>query len=138
MVLFAMNRIGFRVDAAIVGFAIGTGFSMAENAYLLHVLTQANITVWIFRGFGTAMMHGGTTAIFAVMAQTLIEKRPKLGPLDLLPGSGRGNLPALRLQLLSAPGPAQHGRVVHRAAGDPPDDLRQERGTDAHLAAQRL
>src|SRR5664279_263291 len=36
MVLFAMNRIGFRVDAAIVGFAIGTGFSMAENAYLLH------------------------------------------------------------------------------------------------------
>jgi RsiW-degrading membrane proteinase PrsW (M82 family) len=86
MVLFAMNRIGFRVDAAIIGFAIGTGFSMAENAYLLHVLTQANLTVWIFRGFGTAMMHGGTTAIFAVMAQTLIEKRPKLGPVDLLPG----------------------------------------------------
>ncbi|MGZ5989013.1 MAG: PrsW family glutamic-type intramembrane protease [Rhizomicrobium sp.] len=86
MVLFAMNRIGFRVDAAIVGFAIGTGFSMAENAYLLHVLTQANITVWIFRGFGTAMMHGGATAIFAIMAQTLIEKQPRLGPLDLLPG----------------------------------------------------
>jgi len=32
------------------------------------------------------MMHGGTTAIFAVMAQTLIEKRPRLGPLDVLPG----------------------------------------------------
>ncbi len=86
MVLFALNRIGFRVDAAIVGFAIGTGFSMAENAYLLHVFTQANVMVWIFRGFGTAMMHGGTTAIFAVMAQTLIEKRPQLGPLDVLPG----------------------------------------------------
>jgi len=57
VVLFWMNRIGFRVDAAIIGFAIGTGFSMAENAYLLHVLTQANVTVWIFRGFGTAMMH---------------------------------------------------------------------------------
>ena len=84
--LFWMNRIGFRVDAAIIGFAIGTGFSMAENAYLLHILTQANITVWIFRGFGTAMMHGGATAIFAVMAQTLIEKEPRLGPLDLLPG----------------------------------------------------
>jgi hypothetical protein len=86
VVLFWMNRIGFRVDAAIIGFAIGTGFSMAENAYLLHVLTQANVTVWIFRGFGTAMMHGGATAIFAIMAQTLIEKEPKLGPLDLLPG----------------------------------------------------
>jgi protease PrsW len=86
IVLFAMNRIGFRVDAAIIGFAIGTGFSMAENAYLLHILSQANITVWIFRGFGTAMMHGGTTAIFAIMAQTLIEKQPKLGPIDLLPG----------------------------------------------------
>jgi hypothetical protein len=59
---------------------------MAENAYLLHVFTQANISVWIFRGLGTAMMHGGTTAIFAVMAQTLIEKRPQLGPLDVLPG----------------------------------------------------
>src|SRR5471030_16009 len=52
MVLFALNRIGFRVDAAIIGFAIGTGFSMAENAYLLHVFTQANISVWIFRGLG--------------------------------------------------------------------------------------
>ena len=86
MFLFAFNRIGFRVDAAIVGFAIGTGFSMAENTYLLHVFTGANIAVWIFRGFGTAMMHGGTTAIFAVMAQTFIEKRPRLGPLDILPG----------------------------------------------------
>lgn len=84
--LFAMNRIGFRVDAAIIGFAIGTGFSMAENAYLLHVLSEANLTVWIFRGFGTAMMHGGTTAIFAIMAQTLIEREPRLGPLDLVPG----------------------------------------------------
>jgi RsiW-degrading membrane proteinase PrsW (M82 family) len=84
--LFALNRIGFRVDAAIVGFAVGTGFSMAENAYLLHVLSGANLTVWIFRGFGTAMMHGGATAIFAIMAQTLIEKQPRLGPLDLVPG----------------------------------------------------
>jgi len=49
MALFALNRIGFRVDAAIIGFAIGTGFSMAENAYLVQVLSQANITVWVFR-----------------------------------------------------------------------------------------
>lgn len=82
--LFLRNRIGFRVDAAILGFAIGTGFSLAENSYLLRVLEHANIAVWIVRGFGTAMMHGGATAIVAIVTQTLIERRAS--PLFFFPG----------------------------------------------------
>src|SRR5215472_17512993 len=82
--LFLRNQIGFRVDAAILGFAIGTGFSIAENAYLLRVLSEANLTVWIIRGFGTAMMHGGTTAIVALTTQTMIERRSS--PLLFFPG----------------------------------------------------
>lgn len=84
--LFTRNRIGFRVDAAIMGFAIGAGFSIAENSYLLHVLEDANIAVWIIRGFGTAMMHGGATAIVAVATQTLIERRAH--PLLYAPALG--------------------------------------------------
>src|SRR3712207_4672309 len=30
LVLFAMNRIGFKLDAAVIGFAVGAGFSVAE------------------------------------------------------------------------------------------------------------
>src|SRR5262249_25091747 len=33
--LFATNRVGFKLDSAIAGFAIGAGFSMVENAWYL-------------------------------------------------------------------------------------------------------
>src|SRR5262245_36067121 len=29
--LFARNRIGFKIDAGIMGFAVGTGFALVEN-----------------------------------------------------------------------------------------------------------
>ena len=86
VVLFLRNRIGFMVDAAIIGFAIGTGFSIAENAYLFHIFSTANITVWIIRGFGTAMMHGGATAIFGVLAQSLTDRHRTTNPIWYLPG----------------------------------------------------
>ena len=62
-----MHRIGFLVDAAIFGFAVGTGFALAENLYYLHLAAEAGMGTWIVRGFGTALMHGGATALFAVM-----------------------------------------------------------------------
>ena len=62
-----MHRIGFLVDAAIYGFAVGAGFALAENLYYLHLAAEAGMGTWIVRGFGTALMHGGTTALFAVM-----------------------------------------------------------------------
>jgi hypothetical protein len=42
--------------------------------------------VQVIRGFGTAIMHGGTTAVLAMIAVTLYETRPDGGLLLLLPG----------------------------------------------------
>jgi RsiW-degrading membrane proteinase PrsW (M82 family) len=85
-VLMRNNRIGFLVDAAIFGFAVGAGFAIFENLYYLTILPDTKMGTWIVRGFGTAMMHGGATAIFAVIAHTMLEQYPTTGRLALLPG----------------------------------------------------
>ncbi|MDX1571740.1 MAG: PrsW family glutamic-type intramembrane protease [Xanthomonadales bacterium] len=82
----ARNRIGFLVDASIFGFAVGAGFALIENLYYLGALPDAGIGVWIVRGFGTAVMHGGATAIFAVASQAFAEQREHPRVLDFLPG----------------------------------------------------
>lgn len=84
--LIRYNRIGFLVDAAILGFAVGAGFAMIENLYFLQILPESGFIVWIVRGFGTAIMHGGATAIFAVASHTLLGQKSTLGPIALLPG----------------------------------------------------
>jgi len=84
--LFSRNRIGFMVDAAIIGFAIGAGFSVVENLHYLRALPDATIGVWIVRGFGTAIMHGGATAVFGVLAQSLTERHAHFHPQLHLPG----------------------------------------------------
>jgi RsiW-degrading membrane proteinase PrsW (M82 family) len=73
--LVRANRIGFLVDAAIYGFAIGTGFAVVENLYYWHTLEDPSLSLWLVRGFGTAVMHGGATAIFAIGGKTLAERR---------------------------------------------------------------
>lgn len=84
--LFRTHRIGFLVDSAIMGFAVGAGFAMVENFYYLYASDQAHLAVWIVRGFGTAMMHGGVTAMFAILSQTLTERNMKINPMLYLPG----------------------------------------------------
>ena len=78
VLLFARNRVGFMVDAAITGFAVGAGFSLVENAIYLYNYPGASLGVWLVRGFGTAVMHGGATAALGVISQYLIERREKL------------------------------------------------------------
>ncbi len=84
--LFRTNRIGFLVDAAILGFAVGAGFGVVENFYYLYLASDAHIAVWVVRGFGTAIMHGGVMALFGVMAQVLTERSMKINPLLYVPG----------------------------------------------------
>jgi RsiW-degrading membrane proteinase PrsW (M82 family) len=91
--MFAMNRLGFKLDAAIAGFAVGAGFSMVENAWYLYELPGANFSAWLVRGFGTAIMHGGATALFAAAAHEMSEgqvqadaARYRFNPLVFLPG----------------------------------------------------
>ena len=64
------RRIGFLIDAAIYGFATGAGFALAENLYYLSTLSSAPPALWVVRGFGTAVMHGSTTAIFAILGKS--------------------------------------------------------------------
>jgi len=84
--LFRTNRIGFLVDAGIFGFAAGAGFAVVENLYYLNLIPDAHMGVWIVRGFGTAIMHGGVTAIFAILAYALIERASASNPAVYLPG----------------------------------------------------
>lgn len=84
--LFRTSRIGFLVDSAILGFAVGAGFGVVENFYYLYVASDAHLAVWVVRGFGTAIMHGGVMALFGVMAQTLTERSMKINPLLYVPG----------------------------------------------------
>lgn len=84
--LFRSNRIGFLVDSAIMGFAVGAGFALVENYQYLQIQSTAGFGVWIVRGFGTAIMHGGVAAMFAIMSQALTERQMKINPLYYLPG----------------------------------------------------
>jgi RsiW-degrading membrane proteinase PrsW (M82 family) len=86
VVLIRYNRIGFLVDAAILGFAVGAGFAILENLYFLHIVPETQLGTWIVRGFGTALMHGGATAIFAVTSHTIIGKNQTVGNAAYLPG----------------------------------------------------
>lgn len=61
------NKIGFMIDGAILGFAVGAGFSLVENIYYLNTIDSTNFLLWIIRGFGTAVMHGGATALFSII-----------------------------------------------------------------------
>jgi RsiW-degrading membrane proteinase PrsW (M82 family) len=86
--LIRAHRIGFLVDAAIFGFAVGTGFATVENLYFLHLVPGAGMGTWIVRGLGTALMHGGATAIFSVMSLGMLERAPGATVRALLPGYG--------------------------------------------------
>ena len=83
--LIRSNRVGFLVDSAIHGFALGAGFACVENVYYLQTLADSNLLLWIIRGFGTAIMHGGTTAIFAMLARNTGDRRTGAGLLIFFP-----------------------------------------------------
>lgn len=81
IVLIARGRVGFLVDAGVQGFAVGAGFALVENVVYLRALQDAPITLWLVRGLGTAVLHGATTAIFAIGSKALADRHP-----DRLPG----------------------------------------------------
>ena len=84
--LIRRNRIGFLVDAAIFGFAVGAGFAIFENLFYLQTRPEMQLGTWIVRGFGTAIMHGGATAIFAIVTHTLAGQKVTRGKAIFVPG----------------------------------------------------
>lgn len=84
--LISSKRVGFMVDGAIQGFALGAGFAMTENLFYLFMLPPTNMFLWLIRGLGTAMMHGATTAIVGITSKSLAEQYSQNNPLVYLPG----------------------------------------------------
>jgi protease PrsW len=84
--LLRRNKVGFVVDAATYGFAVGTGFAFLENLYFLPMHPNPTIWTWIVRGFGTSLMHSGTTAILAMISRTLLSHAATFRWRLILPG----------------------------------------------------
>lgn len=80
------EKVGFMVDAAIHGFAIGTGFALVENVYYAWALQSYDLGLWIVRGLGTAMLHGSTTAVVAIVSRDLTERHDSVALRWFLPG----------------------------------------------------
>jgi RsiW-degrading membrane proteinase PrsW (M82 family) len=75
--LFRFNRIGYKLDAVISGFAIGAGFSVVENIIYLTMFPNYGTGTWLVRGVGTAVMHGTTLAILAATAHEFAERETR-------------------------------------------------------------
>ncbi len=93
VLLFAGNRIGYKLDAVISGFTVGAGFSVIENIFYLARYPELTAPVWMVRGLGTAVMHGATTAILAATVHEFGERAARasgakfwLNPLWFVPG----------------------------------------------------
>jgi protease PrsW len=84
--LIRSRRVGMIVDAAIYGFAVGAGFALFENLYFLITRPETHPAVQVIRGFGTAIMHGGATAVFAIVSVALAERRPDAWVSVFAPG----------------------------------------------------
>ncbi len=84
-VLLVRHKVGFLVDAAIYGFAVGAGFACVENIFYLGT-RDAGLWTWVVRGFGTAIMHAGTTALLALITKVLVDRKRGFRVWLLLPG----------------------------------------------------
>jgi RsiW-degrading membrane proteinase PrsW (M82 family) len=80
--LFWFNRIGYKLDAVISGFAIGAGFSVVENIIYLTIFPQYGTGTWLVRGLGTAVMHGTTLAMLAAIAHEFAERETRESAAD--------------------------------------------------------
>jgi protease PrsW len=93
LVLFLIkrNKIGFMIDGAIYGFATGAAFALAENLFYLINGSSGmdNPMLWITRGFGTSVMHGGATALFAIVCMGALNRQASLlmGIISGAPGA---------------------------------------------------
>jgi protease PrsW len=82
IILFRLNRIGYKLDAVISGFAIGAGFSVVENILYLTLFPEYGTGTWLVRGFGTAIMHGTTLAVLATIAHEFAERETRAAAGD--------------------------------------------------------
>ena len=82
MLLFRLNRIGYKPDAVISGFAVGAGFSVLENMLYLTLFPQYGLGTWLVRGLGTAIMHGTVLSLLAAIAHEFAERETRGAAAD--------------------------------------------------------
>jgi len=83
--LISRGRVGFLVDAAIQGFAIGSGFALIENVTYLRDFGEAPLMLWAVRGLGTGILHGATTSMAAIVGKATADRHPRWR-LPIVPG----------------------------------------------------
>ncbi len=88
VVVLRQRRLGFLVDAALMGFSVGTGFALVENIDYLRTVHDGSLALWLIRGFGPAILHGAMTGLFAMLAKSLSDRHPDRGVLVLAPALG--------------------------------------------------
>jgi RsiW-degrading membrane proteinase PrsW (M82 family) len=86
-ILISRGRIGFLVDAAVLGFAVGTGFALIENVTYLRDFDNAPLVLWAVRGLGTGVLHAATAAVAAIVTKVMADRLWRM-PLMALPGLG--------------------------------------------------
>ena len=65
------KRVAFFAEALIYGTAIGAGFAFLENIMYVALVPGFSFGDAILRGFGTAILHMGCTALYAALAITV-------------------------------------------------------------------
>ena len=65
------KRVAFFAETLIYGTAIGAGFAFLENIIYVALLPGFSLGDAILRGFGTAVLHMGCTALYAASAVTV-------------------------------------------------------------------
>ncbi len=88
VIVLRQRRLGFLVDAALVGFSVGTGFALVENIDYLRTVHGGSVALWLVRGFGPAILHGAMTGLFAMLAKSFSERHPDRGILITAPALG--------------------------------------------------
>ena len=92
--LFRINRIGYKLDAVISGFAIGAGFSVVENIFYLTMFPEYGTGTWLVRGFGTAIMHG-TTLASSPRSPMSLPSAKRAAPRPIMISTCCGSCPAM-------------------------------------------
>lgn len=71
LILILRHRIVFFAEALCYGAAVGAGFALCENLGYAFYNTGMTEMIFAFRGFGTALLHMGCTAMFATTALSI-------------------------------------------------------------------
>ena len=73
LVLFLIfrHKILFFAEALCYGAAVGAGFALCENMAYAFYNTDMTALLFAFRGFGTALLHMGCTALMAALALSI-------------------------------------------------------------------